>query len=110
MVLLEHRTGVGLDGLAFFVGQDAQLFSVATNEKDICWLKLESVGTPGHGSRPHKDNSAVTLIKALNKLADWERPVTFTPETRYYIERLQAEGLLPAEADDVTFWVPAEAQ
>ena len=100
LVDVEFELSEGGSGTSRFAGQDAQLFSVATNEKDICWLKLESVGTPGHGSRPHKDNSAVTLIKALNKLADWERPVTFTPETRHYIERLQAEGLLPAEADD----------
>jgi acetylornithine deacetylase/succinyl-diaminopimelate desuccinylase-like protein len=100
LVDVEFELSEGGSGTSRFAGQDAQLFSVATNEKDICWLKLESVGTPGHGSRPHKDNSAVTLIKALNKLADWERPITFTPETRHYIERLQAEGLLPAEADD----------
>jgi len=100
LVDVEFELSEGGSGTSRFAGQDVQLFSVATNEKDICWLKLESVGTPGHGSRPHKDNSAVTLIKALNKLADWERPVTFTPETRHYIERLQAEGLLPAEADD----------
>ena len=100
LVDVEFELSEGGTGTSRFVGQDAQLFSVATNEKDMCWLKLESVGTPGHGSRPHKDNSAVTLIKALNKLADWERPVTFTPETRHYIERLQVEGLLPPRADD----------
>ena len=100
LVDVEFELSEGGSGTSRFAGEDAQLFSVATNEKDIFWLKLESVGTPGHGSRPHKDNSAVTLIKALNRLADWERPVTFTPETRHYVERLQAEGLLPPEADD----------
>ncbi|HJN91771.1 MAG TPA: M20/M25/M40 family metallo-hydrolase [Dehalococcoidia bacterium] len=97
---VEFELSEGGAGTTRFAGQEAQLFSVATNEKDICWLKLTSVGTPGHGSRPHYDNSAVTLIKALNKLADWERPVTFTPETRHYVESLQAESLLPAAASD----------
>jgi acetylornithine deacetylase/succinyl-diaminopimelate desuccinylase-like protein len=97
---VEFELSEGGAGTTRFAGQDTQLFSVATNEKDICWLKLTSVGTPGHGSRPHYDNSAVTLIKALNKLADWERPVTFTPETRHYVESLQAEDLLPAGASD----------
>ena len=98
---VEFELSEGGAGTTRFAGQDTQLFSVATNEKDICWLSLTAVGTPGHGSRPHRDNSAVTLFKALNRLADWERPVTFTPETRHYVERLQAEGLLPPDATDV---------
>ncbi len=97
---VEFELSEGGAGTTRFAGQETQLFSVATNEKDICWLSLTAVGTPGHGSRPHRDNSAVTLIKALNRLADWERPVTFTPETRHYVERLQAEGLLPPDATD----------
>ena len=80
LVDVEFELSEGGSGTSRFAGEDAQLFSVATNEKDIFWLKLESVGTPGHGSRPHKDNSAVTLIKALNRLADWERPSPLRPK------------------------------
>ena len=82
-----------------FGRQDAKLFSVATNEKDIAWLKLTAVGTPGHGSRPHYDNSAVHLVKALNRLVDWDRGLTYTPETMAYLERLHDAGLLPEFTD-----------
>jgi len=106
--LCEHRPDVvdvefelseGGGGTSRFGGKDAKLFSVATNEKDLCWLRLTSVGTPGHGSRPHADNSALHLVRALNKLADWERELTFTPDTTAYIQRLADAGLMPGLED-----------
>ena len=106
--LCEHRPDVvdvefelseGGGGANRFGRQETKLFSIATNEKDIAWLRLTAVGTPGHGSRPHYDNSAVHLIKALNRLADWDRGLTFTPETTAYLQRLHEAGLLPEFGD-----------
>ena len=99
LVDVEFELSEGGSGSSRFLGQDTELFSVATNEKAICWLQLTAVGTPGHGSRPHLDNSAVHLTRALQRLADWDRPLTFIPETRHTIERLKQEGLMPATAD-----------
>jgi len=102
--LCEHRPDVvdvefelseGGGGSTRFGGQEAKLFSVATNEKDICWLRLTAIGRPGHGSVPHRDNSAVYLAKALVKLADWERPLIYTEETKAYLSRLAEAGLMP---------------
>jgi acetylornithine deacetylase/succinyl-diaminopimelate desuccinylase-like protein len=106
--LCEHRPDVvdvefelseGGGGSTRFAGKDARLFSVATNEKEFAWLKLTAVGTPGHGSRPHADNSAVHLVRALNRLADWERPIRYTAETTAYLERLAGAGLMPPLSD-----------
>jgi acetylornithine deacetylase/succinyl-diaminopimelate desuccinylase-like protein len=99
VVDVEFELSEGGGGASRFLGQDRKVFSIATNEKDICWLKLTAVGTPGHGSRPHADNSAVHLMRALLKLADWDRGLTFTPETRAYLDRLHEAGLLPAFED-----------
>ena len=79
LVDVEFELSEGGSGSTQLMGEEANIFSVATNEKDICWLQLTSIGTPGHGSRPHYDNSAVHLVNALSKLAAWERPVTITP-------------------------------
>ena len=103
--LCEHRPDVvdvefelseGGGGASSFGGKPAKLFSVATNEKDIAWQRLTAVGTPGHASRPHTDNSAVHLVRALTRLIDWDRGLTFTAETRAYLERLAEAGLMPA--------------
>jgi acetylornithine deacetylase/succinyl-diaminopimelate desuccinylase-like protein len=99
LVDVEFELSEGGGGTTRFGGREAKLFSVATNEKDICWLKLTSVGRPGHGSVPHPDNSAIYLVKALNRLIDWDRGITYTPETTTYLERMAAAGLLPPLSD-----------
>jgi len=99
LVDVEFELSEGGSGSTQLMGQEANIFSVATNEKDICWLKLTSIGTPGHGSRPHYDNSAVHLVNALHKLAAWERPVTITPSTQVWLDRLIEEGHIPPVKD-----------
>ena len=95
LVDVEFELSEGGSGSTQLLGEEANIFSVATNEKDICWLRLTSVGTPGHGSRPHYDNSAVHLVNALARLAGWERGVTITPETRVWLDRLAADNRIP---------------
>ena len=106
--LCEHRPDVvdvefelseGGGGTTRFGREEAKLFSVATNEKDICWLRLTAVGRPGHGSVPHYENSAVYLVQALNRLVDWDRGLTFTPDTEAYVARLADAGLMPPLSD-----------
>ena len=106
--LCEHRPDVvdvefelseGGMGASRFAGKSTKLFNIATSEKVAAGLKLTAVGTPGHGSRPHADNSAVHLMRALLKLHDWDRGVTYTPATTAYLERLSEAGLMPPASD-----------
>jgi acetylornithine deacetylase/succinyl-diaminopimelate desuccinylase-like protein len=96
VVDVEYELSEGGGGSNDFLGQDTRMFTVATNEKQLCWLRLTAIGTPGHGSRPHDDNSAVRLARAVVRLSEWQRPVTLTDEARAYFERLAARGLMPA--------------
>ncbi len=89
----------GGSGLADFGGEDARLFAIAVSEKEMCPLRITTVGTPGHGSRPHADNSAVRLAETLAKLARWERPLRLGPEAADFLARLHAGGLV-ASPDD----------
>lgn len=102
--LCEHRPDIvdvafelneGGMGLGEFFGKPARIFPIATAEKHICWLKLRSVGKPGHGSRPHRDNSLVHLARAVVRLADWDRPNQTLPLTAEYLRRLGAAGYVP---------------
>ena len=106
MWLAEHRPDIldvayeineGGSGSTDFAGMPATVFTVSTSEKELCWLRLVAVGDPGHGSLPHRDNSAVRLIRALTRLDGWEQPLAFTPETRMLVDRLAAAGVLPAD-------------
>ncbi|MCC7365906.1 MAG: M20/M25/M40 family metallo-hydrolase [Dehalococcoidia bacterium] len=95
IVDVEFELSEGGGGTPRFGGIDRKIFSIATNEKDICWIRLTAIGTPGHGSRPHDDNSAIHLMRALLRLEDWDRGITFTPETEAYLARLAEAGLIP---------------
>ncbi|MPZ99987.1 MAG: M20/M25/M40 family metallo-hydrolase [Dehalococcoidia bacterium] len=112
--LCEHRPDVvdvefelneGGSGSGEFQGRAARIFSVATNEKQVCWMRLTAVGTPGHGSYPHpvEQNSAVRLARAVQRLAEWERPLVVTPQMRHYVAELHEAGYLPPIEDSEAF-------
>jgi acetylornithine deacetylase/succinyl-diaminopimelate desuccinylase-like protein len=116
--LVEHRPDLvdvafalneGSSGQPDFGGKEARLFQIALTEKEMAPIKLTTVGTPGHGSRPHQDNSAVRLARAIGRLADWDRGIVITPETRDYLERLAAGGLIE-DPDDIAAVTEAVAQ
>jgi acetylornithine deacetylase/succinyl-diaminopimelate desuccinylase-like protein len=95
LVDVEYELNEGGMGMGEFLGKPARILPVAVTEKKICALRLRAVGAPGHGSRPHRDNSAVHLARALVRLAEWERPPVISPMTREYLTRLQSAGSIP---------------
>jgi acetylornithine deacetylase/succinyl-diaminopimelate desuccinylase-like protein len=92
LVNVEYELNEGGMGMGEFLGKPSRIIQIATTEKKLAGLRLRAVGTPGHGSRPHRDNSAVHLARALVRLADWERPLKLTPFTREYVRRLSTAG------------------
>ena len=99
VVDVEFEPTEGSSGSDSFAGKPAKLFTVATNEKFGSGVRLKVVGRPGHGSIPHPDNSAVRLMRALIKLADWDRGLMFTTDGREYLKRLADEDLSPSLDD-----------
>lgn len=56
-----------------------EFYGIGTTEKSPFWLDVTARGTAGHGSRPTPDNPVHRLIRALNRIADWQTPLTVTP-------------------------------
>lgn len=52
---------------------------VGPSEKTPVWLRLTATGEPGHGSVPRPDSSVNRLLRALNKLMEYNPPVQITP-------------------------------
>jgi len=98
---VEFELNEGGSGSNEFPGSDREVYAIATNEKQVCWMRLTAVGTPGHGSVAHapEENSVVILTRAIQRLVEWERPIVVVPETRAWATRLAAEGLLPSIED-----------
>lgn len=86
-------------GAAEVFGTRRPAFNASISEKGPLWLKLVAEGRPGHGSVPHPDNALERLVRALNRIAEWQRPVTVVPELQEYFARLYRHGYLQGEND-----------
>ena len=63
-------------------------YSVAITEKSPLWLRLTATAASGHAASP-PDHTAVTrLIKALDKLDDYQPPIKVLPVVEDYFHRL----------------------
>jgi len=79
-----------------------RVYEVAVSEKTPCWLRLTATGAAGHGSAPPPDTSVTRLLRALDRLGQYQPEVRVVPEVQaYYAARaaLQSEGLRASYAD-----------
>jgi acetylornithine deacetylase/succinyl-diaminopimelate desuccinylase-like protein len=77
-------------------GNTVKLVGVDVAEKAPFWLRLTATGLPGHGSRPVADSATNRLIRAMNRILDWETPVKLLSAVEQFfkdIAPLQQEPL-----------------
>lgn len=77
-------------------GGSVKIVGVDVAEKAPFWLRLTATGLPGHGSRPVADSASNRLIRAMNRILDWETPIKLLPPVEQYfkdIAPLQPEPL-----------------
>jgi acetylornithine deacetylase/succinyl-diaminopimelate desuccinylase-like protein len=72
-------------------------YEIATAQKVVAQFSLKATGKTGHGSMPHRDSAAVKLIRALNRLVEWETPFIVIPLVKHYFATL-AKVRSPEEA------------
>src|SRR5438552_18499407 len=86
--IVEHQVGLVKDaefllnegGLTRSDGHgNIEFYGIGTTEKSPFWLDVTAHGTAGHGSRPTPDNPVHRLVRALNRIAAWQTPLTVTP-------------------------------
>jgi acetylornithine deacetylase/succinyl-diaminopimelate desuccinylase-like protein len=85
----------GSYGLAPTSAKERPVFQVAPSEKVPLWLKLTVRGRPGHGSVPHNDNCAEHLVKALGRVAAWQRETRVTPLMQAHADAMTAANRMP---------------
>lgn len=77
-------------------GGSVKIVGVDVAEKAPFWLRLTATGLPGHGSRPVPDSASNRLIRAMNRILDWETPVKLLPAVEQFfkdVAPLQPEPL-----------------
>lgn len=63
-------------------------YEIATAQKVVAQFTLKATGKTGHGSMPHRDSATVKLIRALNRLVEWESPFVIIPLVKRYFANL----------------------
>ena len=68
------------------LGEDGKIqFAIEVTQKTPLWLKLTSVGKPGHGSTPPPASAVNRLIRALDRLQSYEFAPRVIPAVRTYL-------------------------
>ncbi|NNF63239.1 MAG: M20/M25/M40 family metallo-hydrolase [Acidimicrobiia bacterium] len=103
----DHWSLVGADYLLTEVaypsipGRNGPLFPVAVGEKGPHWTRLETTGTPGHGSAPYgTDNALAPLTEALHGVFNTAAPVKIGPEWREFVAAIDLPDELAAALVD----------
>jgi len=84
----------GGTGACEVFGVRRPVFHVGIAEKGPLWLRLSTIGTPGHGAVPHDDNAVDRLVRGLHRVHSWERPLHVAPEVLTYFAALHRAGLI----------------
>lgn len=93
----EYVINEGGGGSTEVLGVERNTFNIGVAEKGPLWLLLRAHGRPGHGSVPHDDNAADRLVRALQRIEDWDRPLIPSPEVKEYFQQLHDAGILEQE-------------
>ena len=67
-------------------GGSVKIVGVDVAEKAPFWLRLTATGQPGHGSRPVADSASNRLIRAMNRILDWETPIKLLPAVEQFFK------------------------
>jgi acetylornithine deacetylase/succinyl-diaminopimelate desuccinylase-like protein len=103
---LDAEYGLSEGGGGEMVIGDRSFFPCRVSEKGACRFHIHAHGSPGHASRPHRDNAIVKLGTALERLGNTSLPFKVdeavrgmlvemlgnTPEGRKMVEDLMSEA------------------
>ena len=67
-------------------GNAVRYVGVDVAEKAPFWLQLTAVGTPGHGSRPILDSATNRLVRAMNRIINWQTPIKLLPAVEKFLK------------------------
>jgi acetylornithine deacetylase/succinyl-diaminopimelate desuccinylase-like protein len=96
----EYVINEGAYGSTEMFGLTRPVFSCSLGEKGPLWLRLRAQGRPGHASVPHDDNALERLVRALDKVLRWRRPITLLPELRPMFEWLIQAGVFKSDLSE----------
>jgi acetylornithine deacetylase/succinyl-diaminopimelate desuccinylase-like protein len=85
------KVALGEDGAQFTPvtgasGEIVRIYPIACSERGAMHAKLRAIGPAGHGSRPGTDDAAARLVRALNRIAEYQWPLKLTKVVKAQLE------------------------
>lgn len=63
-------------------------YGITAAEKAPFWLELIARGMPGHGSAPRPETAPNRLVRALERVRNWQTPITVTAPVEAYFRAI----------------------
>ncbi len=76
-----------------YVGKGT-IYGIGVAEKAPFWIRMTATGPGGHGSIPISDSAPNRLVRAIERVVDWQTPIRLLPSVEQYfhqISRLERE-------------------
>jgi len=71
-------------------GSEVRFVGVDVAEKAPYWLQLTATGAAGHGSQPIADSAPNRLVRAMNRILDWQTPINLLPAVEKFFKDVAA--------------------
>jgi acetylornithine deacetylase/succinyl-diaminopimelate desuccinylase-like protein len=87
--LLRHAEYLITEGGANLVYPNGKtLYEIGVAEKAPFWIRMTATARGGHGSIPITDSAPVRLVRAMNRMADWDTPIRLLPSVEEYFRNI----------------------
>ncbi len=64
------------------------VYGVGVAEKAPLWIRMTAKGTGGHGSQPIADAAPNRLVRAMQRVIDWQTPTRLLPSVEQYFHQI----------------------
>jgi acetylornithine deacetylase/succinyl-diaminopimelate desuccinylase-like protein len=64
------------------------VYATGVAEKAPLWIRMTATGLGGHGSIPITDSATNRLVRAMNRILDWQTPVRLLPSVEQYFHEI----------------------
>jgi len=75
-------------GSNLITSEHGLVYGIDVAEKAPFWLRLMATGPGGHGSVPISDSAPNRLVRALNRVVNWQTPVHLLPSVEEYFHQI----------------------
>lgn len=87
--LLRHAEYLITEGGANLVYPNGKtLYEIGVAEKAPFWIRMTATARGGHGSIPIADSAPIRLVRAMNRVADWDTPIRLLPSVEEYFRNI----------------------